>query len=79
GFNNYVWCRDDRYVYIGRNDGTHPQLFDMNADLLQQHDLSSEEPALVESMHRRVLADAAGPLPAYTDVLQRIDQGWYRV
>ncbi len=79
GFNNYVWCRDDRYVYIGRNDGTHPQLFDMNADPLQQRDLSSQEPALVESMHRRVLADAAGPLPVYADVIQRIDQSWYRV
>ena len=79
GFNNYVWYRDDRYVYIGRNDGTHPQLFDMNADPLQQHDLSSEETALVDSMHRRVLADAGGPLPVYTDVLQQIDQSWYRV
>jgi arylsulfatase A-like enzyme len=79
GFNNYVWYRDDRYVYIARNDDTHPQLFDMQADPLQHHDLSAEEPALVEELHRRVLAEAGGPLPVYTDVLQQIDRGWYRV
>ena len=79
GFNNYVWYRDDRWVYVGRNDGTRPQLFDMEADPLQEHDLSGEEAGLVEELHLRVLAEAGGPLPVYTDVLQQIDQGWYRV
>lgn len=66
-------------MYIGRNDATHPQLFDMAADLLQQHDLSAEEPAIVERMHQWVLADAGGELPIYTDVLREIDRSWYRV
>jgi arylsulfatase A-like enzyme len=79
GFNNYAWYRDDRYVYIGRNDNTHHQLFDMQADPLQQRDLSSDEPALVEELSRRVLAEAGGPLPTYTDVLKQIDVSWYRV
>jgi arylsulfatase A-like enzyme len=79
GFNNYVWYRDQRYVYIGRNDGTHTQLFDAQADPLQHHDLSADEPALVEELHRRVLAEAGGPLPVYTDVLKQIDVSWYRV
>ncbi len=79
GFNNYAWYRDNRYVYIGRNDATHPQLFDIQADSLQHQDLSKEEPALVKELHDRVLAEAGGPLPVYTDVLQQIDRGWYRV
>jgi arylsulfatase A-like enzyme len=79
GFNNYAWYRDDRYVYINRNDGTHPQLFDMQADPLQHQDLSAEEPKLVEELQRRVLAEAGGPLPVYTDVLKQIDVSWYRV
>lgn len=79
GFNNYAWYRDDRYVYIGRNDATHPQLFDIQADPLQHRDLSKDEPALVKELHDRVLAEAGGPLPVYTDVLQQIDRGWYRV
>jgi arylsulfatase A-like enzyme len=79
GFNNYVWYRDERYVYIGRNDGTHTQLFDAQTDPLQHHDLSADEPALVKELHRRVLAEAGGPLPVYTDVLKQIDVSWYRV
>lgn len=79
GFNNYAWYRDDRHVYIGRNDGAHPQLFDLSADPLQHHDLSAEEPALVKKLHEYVLAAAGGPLPVYRDVLQQIDMSWYRV
>ena len=37
------------------------------------------EPALVEELQRRVLAEAGGPLPVYTDVLKQIDVSWYRV
>jgi hypothetical protein len=70
---------DDRYVYIGRNDATHQQLFDIQADPLQHRDLSAEEPAIVEKLHGRVLAEAGGPLPVYTDVLKQIDRTWYRV
>jgi arylsulfatase A-like enzyme len=79
GANNYAWYRDDRWVYIGRGDGTHSQLFDMQADPLQHNDLSEQEKGVVEEMHRRVLEEAGGPLPVYTDVLKQIDSGWYRV
>ncbi len=79
GFNNYAWYRDDRYVYIGRNDATHPQLFDVQADPLQQRDLSADEPALVEELHSRVLVEAGGTLPVYTEVPKQIDMSWYRV
>jgi arylsulfatase A-like enzyme len=77
GFNNYAWYRDDRYVYIGRNDATHHQLFDAKADPLQQRDLSAEEPALVEELHRRVLAEPAAP--ARLPRRPQIDVSWYRV
>lgn len=63
GARDYSWCRDGRYVYITRNDGTDIQLFDMDADPLQEHDLAVEEPGVVEAMHQKLLVDADGPLP----------------
>ena len=63
GVHDYSWCRDGRYVYITRNDGLDIQLFDMEADPLQEHDLAAEELGAVEAMHAKLLADAGGPLP----------------
>ena len=63
GYNDYSWCRDGRYVYITRNDGTDLQLFDMEADPLQKQDLAAAEPDVVRAMHQKLLVDAGGPLP----------------
>lgn len=63
GYSGYSWCRDGRYVYIAGNDGGYAQLFDMQADPAQEHDLAGEERGVVESMHQKLLADAGGPLP----------------
>ena len=63
GYHDYSWCRDGRYAYITRNDGIDQQLFDMEADPAQEHDLAGEERGVVESMHQKLLADAGGPLP----------------
>jgi arylsulfatase A-like enzyme len=79
GFNNYSWYRDDRYCCIIRNDGADPRLFDMEADPLQQNDLSAQEPALVEELYGRIEAEAGGPLPIHRDVSIPIDWNWYRV
>jgi arylsulfatase A-like enzyme len=63
GAHDYSWCRDGRYVYITRNNDTKPQLFDMEADPLQEHDIAAEEQGAVAAMHEKLLADAGGPLP----------------
>jgi len=63
GYDNYSWCRDGRYVYITRNDGTDTQLFDMDADPLQEQNLGAREQGVVETLHQKLLADAGGPLP----------------
>jgi arylsulfatase A-like enzyme len=63
GFHDYSWCRDARYAYITRNDGTDIQLFDMEADPLQKQNLAANEPAVVETLRQKLLADAGGPLP----------------
>jgi arylsulfatase A-like enzyme len=63
GYNDYSWCRDGRYAYITRNDGTDIQLFDMEADPLQKQNLAADEPGLVETLQQKLLADAGGPLP----------------
>jgi len=63
GFHDYSWCRDARYAYITRNDGTDIQLFDMEADPLQKQNLAADEPGVVETLQQKLLADAGGPLP----------------
>ena len=63
GYNDYSWCRDGRRVYITRNDGTDAQLFDMEADPQQEHDLAAAEQGVVSLMHQKLLSDAGGPLP----------------
>jgi arylsulfatase A-like enzyme len=63
GYNDYSWCRDARYAYITRNDGTDTQLFDMQADPLQKQNLAADEPGVVETLQQKLLADAGGPLP----------------
>jgi arylsulfatase A-like enzyme len=63
GYNDYSWCRDARYAYITRNDGTGIQLFDMEADPLQKQNLAADEPGVVETLQQKLLADAGGPLP----------------
>jgi arylsulfatase A-like enzyme len=63
GYNDYSWCRDGRHVYITRNDGTDAQLFDMETDPQQEHDLAVAEQGVVSLMQQKLLADAGGPLP----------------
>jgi arylsulfatase A-like enzyme len=63
GYNEYSWCRDSHYVYITRNDGTDVQLFDMEADSGQEHNLAVEERGTVGIMRQKLLDDAGGPLP----------------
>jgi arylsulfatase A-like enzyme len=63
GYHDYSWCRDARYVYITRNDGTDIQLFDMEADPLQKQNLAADEPGVVDTLQQKLLADAGGPLP----------------
>lgn len=65
GMNDYSLCRDERYAYMVRHDGTNPKLYDMTADPLQQHDLADEERGAVNEMHSKLLADAGGELPGW--------------
>lgn len=77
-FNNYVWCRDDRYVYIARNDGREAKLYDLQADPEERQDIAAAEPQVCREMFQRVLADAGGPLPNYP-LLRYLATEWYRL
>ena len=77
-FNNYVWCRDDRYVYMARNDGAEARLYDMEADPQQLRDIAAAKPEVCKEMFQRVLADAGGPLPSYP-LLRYLATEWYRL
>ncbi len=63
GYMYNSWCRDERYVYFVGNDGTDPHLYDMVADPLQERDLAGEEEGAEKEMQKKLLIDAAGPLP----------------
>jgi arylsulfatase A-like enzyme len=79
GFNNYVWCRDARWVYIARNDGAEAKLYDVVADPDHREDVASANPRVVAEMRRRIVADAGGePLPVY-DQQSIMAREWYRL
>ena len=78
-FNNFVWCRDDRWVYIARNDGAEAKLYDVVADADHREDVSATRPDVVAEMRSRVVADAGGePLPIY-DQQSIMAREWYRL
>lgn len=77
-FNNYVWCRDERYVYMARNDGAEARLYDMEADPEQACDIAAASTDVCSEMFQRVLADAGGPLPNYP-LLRYLATEWYRL
>jgi arylsulfatase A-like enzyme len=79
GFDDYVWYRDDRWVYIGQNDGTPLQLFDIQQDPLQEDDLSETETGAIELARRRILHEAGGPIPSHRDKIRALDASWWRV
>jgi arylsulfatase A-like enzyme len=77
GFNDFVWCRDDRWVYIARNDGAEAILYDLAVDPDQTRDVAVTNGSVVEAMRRRVVADAGGePLPLY-DQQSIMARAWY--
>jgi arylsulfatase A-like enzyme len=79
GFNNYVWCRDDRWVYIARNDGAEAKLYDVVADPDHREDLAQQHRDVVALMRQRVVKDAGGePLPVY-DQQSIMAREWYRL
>jgi arylsulfatase A-like enzyme len=82
-FSNYVWCRDQRYAYIARNDGKEARLYDMEADPEQLQDIAVAEPEVCGEMFQRVLDDAGGPLPNYPLVRlvasEWLATEWYRL
>jgi arylsulfatase A-like enzyme len=79
GFDEFVWYRDDRWVYIGKNDGTPLQLFDMKEDPRQENDVSGSEKSVIETAQKRILQEAGGPIPSHRETLTRLDASWFRL
>ena len=55
-----VWARDDEHVLICRTTGEEPQLFDMNNDPGQLHNIAADKPKIVKRMFDLIIADAKG-------------------
>jgi hypothetical protein len=66
GYHNFVWARDEAYVFFGRNDGAKAKLYDVRSDPHMRNNLAPDRPAKTKSMFEDyVLNDAGGPLPRY--------------
>jgi len=56
--------RDERFKYI---DAPRPELYDLEADPFEEHDLSRERPAVMAALRRQLDAVVAGPPDATDD------------
>jgi len=66
GYHNFVWARDESYVYFSRNDGAKAKLYDVRADPEMRNNRAVDHPDVVKSMFEDyVLRDAGGSLPRY--------------
>ena len=66
GYHNFVWARDEAYVYFSRNDGAKAKLFDIRADPQMKNDRAQDRPEVAKRIFEDyVLGDAGGPLPNY--------------
>jgi hypothetical protein len=76
---DYVWCRNDTYVYMARNDGSEARLFDVQSDPSQQHNIAALHPEVTAHMFACVLADAGGALPDYRALRERTALAWWEL
>jgi len=66
GYHNFVWARDEAYVYFSRNDGTKAKLYDVRVDPKMRNNRAADRPEVAKRMFEDyVLKDAGGPLPRY--------------
>jgi len=65
GYSNAHYLRSDRWVLIGSNRGNHLRLFDLKRDEGEHRNVAGRHGALARRLHRRVVAEAGGPLPYY--------------
>jgi arylsulfatase A-like enzyme len=66
GYHNFVWARDEAYIYFSRNDGAKPKLYDVGADPEMRNNRAEDRPEVAKKMFEDyVLKDAGGPLPRY--------------
>jgi arylsulfatase A-like enzyme len=66
GYHNFVWTRDDAYVYFSRNDGAKAKLYDVRADPDMKNDRAKDRLKVAKRMFEDyILRDAGGPLPRY--------------
>jgi arylsulfatase A-like enzyme len=66
GYHNFVWTRDETFVFFSRKDGTEARLYDVQADPKMHNDIALQNQAVLNRMFSEyILKDAGGPLPKY--------------
>jgi len=66
GYHNFVWSRDENYVFFSRNDGTEARLYDLRTDPEMNKNIGAENQDIMNRMFGGyILEDAGGPLPKY--------------
>ncbi len=63
GYDQYVWSRDDRYVFFSYKDGGNARLYDTQKDPEMHNDISSDNQDILNKMYGEyILADVGGSL-----------------
>ena len=66
GYHNFVWSRDENYVFFSRNDGSEARLYDLRTDPEMNKNIGAENQDIMNRMFGGyILEDAGGPLPKY--------------
>ena len=66
GYHNFVWARDEAYIYFSRDDGAKAKLYDVREDPKMRNNRAEDRPEVAKRMFEDyVLKDAGGPLPRY--------------
>jgi arylsulfatase A-like enzyme len=64
GYHNYVWARDENYVFFSRNDGANAKLFNLQEDPEMRNNIALQNQPILNRMYRDyVLKDAGGTMP----------------
>ena len=64
---DYFRIQDDRYLYIGKSDGSEAQLYVLKDDPKLENNIAPDASEIVEALRTKLLDDAGGKLPDFDE------------
>lgn len=78
-FNDYCKIRTRKWACIIRGDGQDARLWDLESDPDWRSECSASHPEVVADLYAKLLEDAGGPLPDYSEKRNSFSGAWYTV